>query len=141
MPLTYAQKTYTGGKKHAYALLWGENRLKLGRNGSSICHSDCDKIKNQTPWSLFGIVSLPVTWEKETYLPYETAVAARSRAEAEEIGAAVLKAQLDTLLGKDGSVTSERLASAVQGDTLLVTLSAECTEQIGREVPIAINEG
>ena len=64
-----------------------------------------------------------------------------TRAEAEEIGAAVLKAQLDTLLGKDGSVTSERLASAVQGDTLLVTLSAECTEQIGREVPIAINEG
>ena len=141
IPLTYEQKTYTGGEKHAYALLWGENRLKLGRNGSSICHSDCDKIKNQTPWSLFGIVSLPVTWEKETYLPYETAVAARSRAEAEEIGAAVLKAQLDTLLGKDGSVTSERLASAVQGDTLLVTLSAECTEQIGREVPIAINEG
>ena len=44
-------------------------------------------------------------------------------------------------MGKDGSVTSERLASAVQGDTLLVTLSAECTEQIGREVPIAINEG
>ena len=141
VPLTYEQKTYTGGEKHAYALLWGENRLKLGRNGSSICHSDCDKIKNQTPWSLFGIVSLPVTWEKETYLPYETAVAARSRAEAEEIGAAVLKAQLDTLLGKDGSVTSERLASAVQGDTLLVTLSAECKEQIGREVPIAINEG
>lgn len=141
IPLTYEQKTYTGGEKHAYALLWGENRLKLGRNGSSICHSDRDKIKNQTPWSLFGIVSLPVTWEKETYLPYETAVAARSRAEAEEIGAAVLKAQLAALLGKDGSVTSERIASAVQGDTLLVTLSAECSEQIGREVPIAINEG
>ena len=141
VPLTYEQKTYTGGEKHAYALLWGENRLKLGRNGSSICHSDCDKIKNQTPWSLFGIVSLPVTWEKETYLPYETVVAARSRAEAEAIGAAVLKAQLAALLGKDGSVTSERLASAVQGDTLLVTLSAECKEQIGREVPIAINEG
>ena len=141
VPLTYEQKTYTGGEKHAYALLWGENRLKLGRNGSSICHSDCDKIKNQTPWSLFGIVSLPVTWEKETYLPYETATVTRSRAEAEEIGAAVLKAQLAALLGKDGSVTSERLASAVQGDTLLVTLSAECSEQIGREVPIAINEG
>ena len=33
------------------------------------------------------------------------------------------------------------VASAVQGDTLLVTLSAECKEQIGREEPIAINEG
>ena len=53
----------------------------------------------------------------------------------------MLKAQLAALLGKDGSVTSERLASAVQGDTLLVTLSAECKEQIGREEPIAINKG
>ena len=53
----------------------------------------------------------------------------------------MLKAQLAALLGKDGSVTSERVASAVQGDTLLVTLSAECEEQIGREVPIAIDEG
>ena len=53
----------------------------------------------------------------------------------------MLKAQLAALLDKDGSVTSERVASAVQGDTLLVTLSAECEEQIGREVPIAIDEG
>ena len=75
------------------------------------------------------------------YLPYETVTVTRSRAAAETIGEEVLKAQLAALLGKDGSVTSERVASAVQGDTLLVTLSAECEEQIGREVPIAIDEG
>ena len=79
--------------------------------------------------------------EEETYLPYETILVTRTRAEAENIGEEVLKAQLAALLGKDGSVTSERVASAVQGDTLLVTLSAECEEQIGREVPIAIDEG
>lgn len=141
IPLSYEQKTYTGGEKRRFSLLWGENRLKIGAKGSSICHGDCDKIKNQTPWSLFGLVSLPITWETETYLPYETVTVTRSRAAAETIGEEVLKAQLAALLGKDGSVTSERVASAVQGDTLLVTLSAECEEQIGREVPIAIDEG
>ena len=141
IPLTYEQKTYTGGEKRQFSLLWGEKRLKIGAKGSSICHSNRDKIKNQTPWSLFGLVSLPITWEEETYLPYETILVTRTRAEAENIGEEVLKAQLAALLGKDGSVTSERVASAVQGDTLLVTLSAECEEQIGREVPIAIDEG
>ena len=141
IPLSYEQKTYTGGEKRRFSLLWGENRLKIGAKGSSICHGDCDKIKNQTPWSLFGLVSLPITWETETYLPYETVTVTRSRAAAETIGEEVLKAQLAALLDKDGSVTSERVASAVQGDTLLVTLSAECEEQIGREVPIAIDEG
>ena len=87
------------------------------------------------------MVSLPVTWEKETYRPYETVSVTRTRAEAETIGAEVLSAQLAALLGKDGSVISERIASAVQGNTLLVTLSAECEEQIGREVPIAVDEG
>ena len=36
----------------------------------------------------------------------------------------------------DGAVTATRVASAVQGDWLLVTLSAECLEQIGETVPI-----
>ena len=141
VPLTYEKKVYTGKERRSHTLIWGENRLKIGAKGSSICHGDCDKIKNQTPWSLFGLVSLPITWETETYLPYETVTVTRSRAAAETIGEEVLKAQLAALLGKDGSVTSERVASAVQGDTLLVTLSAECEEQIGREVPIAIDEG
>ena len=141
VPLTYEKKVYTGKEKRSHTLIWGENRLKIGAKGSSICNVDCDKIKNQTPWSLFGLVSLPITWETETYLPYETVTVTRSRAAAETIGEEVLKAQLAALLGKDGSVTSERVASAVQGDTLLVTLSAECEEQIGREVPIAIDEG
>ena len=38
--------------------------------------------------------------------------------------------------GIDGAVTATRVASAVQGDWLLVTLSAECLEQIGETVPI-----
>ena len=141
VPLTYEKKVYTGKEKRSHTLIWGENRLKIGAKGSSICNVDCDKIKNQTQWTLFGLFALPVTWETETLLPYELEIAARSRADAEAQGKDMLETYLTALLGETGSVTQRRFSTAVEGDTLVVTLSAECEEQIGKEVPIAVSEG
>lgn len=141
VPLTYEKKVYTGKEKRSHTLIWGENRLKIGAKGSSICNVDCDKIKNQTQWTLFGLFALPVTWETETLLPYELEVTPRSRTDAEVQGKDVLETYLAALLGEAGSVTQRRFSTAVEGDTLVVTLSAECEEQIGKEVPIAVSEG
>lgn len=141
VPLTYEKKVYTGKEKRSHTLIWGENRLKIGAKGSSICNADCDKIKNQTQWTLFGLFALPVTWETETLLPYELEVTPRSRADAEAQGKDVLETYLAALLGETGSVTQQRFSTAVEGDTLVVTLSTECEEQIGKEVPIAVSEG
>lgn len=141
VPLTYEKKVYTGKEKRSHTLIWGENRLKIGAKGSSICNVDCDKIKNQTQWTLFGLFALPVTWETETLLPYELEVTPRSRADAETQGKDMLETYLTALLGETGSVTQRRFSTAVEGDTLVVTLSAECEEQIGKEVPIAVSEG
>ena len=141
VPLTYEKKVYTGKEKRSHTLIWGENRLKIGAKGSSICNVDCDKIKNQTQWTLFGLFALPVTWETETLLPYELEVTPRSRADAEAQGKDMLETYLTALLGETGSVTQRRFSTAVEGDTLVVTLSAECEEQIGKEVPIAFSEG
>lgn len=140
VPLTYEKKVYTGKEKRSHTLIWGENRLKIGAKGSSICNVDCDKIKNQTQWTLFGLFALPVTWETETLLPYELEVTPRSRADAEAQGKDMLETYLAALLGETGSVTQRRFSTAVEGDTLVVTLSAECEEQIGKEVPIAVSE-
>ena len=141
VPLTYEKKVYTGKEKRSHTLIWGENRLKIGAKGSSICNVDCDKIKNQTQWTLFGLFALPVTWETETLLPYKLEVTPRSRADAEAQGKDMLETYLAALLGEAGSVTQRRFSTAVEGDTLVVTLSAECEEQIGKEVPIAVSEG
>lgn len=141
VPLTYEKKVYTGKEKRSHTLIWGENRLKIGAKGSSICNVDCDKIKNQTQWTLFGLFALPVTWETETLLSYELEITPRSRADAEAQGKDVLETYLAALLGETGSVTQRRFSTAVEGDTLVVTLSAECEEQIGKEVPIAVSEG
>ena len=79
-------------------------------------------------------MALPLTWEETTLRPYETRTVTRTRADAEAIGARALSAYLLTQI--DGTVTTTRVASAVQGEWLLVTLSAECLEQIGEAVPI-----
>ena len=138
IPLRCEQKIYTD-EKRSFALCWGENRLKIGAKESSILHGDCDKIRRKTQWTLFGVLSLPVTWETETRFIYETQTRTRTREEAEAQGRAALEDHLAALLGKDGSVTGKRVASAVQGEYLLVTLSAECMEQIGVETPIQID--
>ena len=139
IPLTYEAKCYTGGERHEYALLWGEKRLKFQKDSSNI-GANCDKMIDQTKWRLFGVIALPVTWETETYLPYETRTLTRTPEQAEAMGAAVLEGQLAALLGETGSVTNAQFTAKKQGQTLTVTMSAECSEQIGEEVPIAMNE-
>ena len=79
-------------------------------------------------------MALPLVWEKTTLRRCETRTVTRSRKEAEEIGSRLLSAYLLTQI--DGTVTSTRVDSTVQGGWLLVTLSAECLEQIGETVPI-----
>ena len=139
IPLYYEAKSYTGEEIHKNALLWGEKRWKIQKDCSNI-GVNCDKIINQTKWTIADGFALPVTWETEVYLPYETATLTRTREEAETLARAALENQLAALLGDDGSVTKTQFASVEQGKVLVVTMSAECLEQIGEEVPIPVNE-
>lgn len=139
LPLSYDAKTPLDGEKHAYAILWGENRLKIIGKEASNLPAGYDKIISRKQWSLPGGLILPVTWVKETLLPFDTVRMERSRIEAEELGRTTLEKHLTDLLGGDGEIVSSRIASAARGDWLLVTLSAECIEQIGEVVPIPMN--
>lgn len=136
VPLVYDAKTPSGEAKRAYSLLWGENRVKfLGKEAGNLS-AGYDKIVSRNQWTLPGGLLLPVTWVTETYLPYDTVRTERTRAEAEALGRAALERRLAAHLGAEGSIVSSRVASAAQDGWLLVTLSAECREQIGEIVPI-----
>ena len=138
IPLSENRKTLTGEKICAHSLIWGEKRVKIYGKGSSHTGVNCDKIIQRSQWTLPGGVVLPIIWETETYLPYETALRTRSRETALAQGQAVLEEYLRSLIGSDGSVSGVRVASAEKNGWLLVTLSAECLEQIGETVPIPI---
>ena len=74
----------------------------------------------------------------ETTTAYDTQSADRTAAQARAEGEAQLLRQLDDMLTEGGTVTSTRFSTAQQGDTLLVTLAAECYEEIGVSVAVEV---
>ena len=134
VPLTVEEKQYTGEERHGLSLVFGTNRVKFFSN-SSIGTGNYDKITNRTQWSLFGL-PLPVTAVVETYRYYEPVAAQVSAAQAEARGEEILTEYLHTLVDPYGTVSSTLCTSRQTADGLLVTLSAECVEQIGQTVPI-----
>ena len=139
IPLFREIKSYSGEQMRRYAVLWGEKRLIIIGKRSGNYLGNCDRIINRRQWELPGGFILPLTWVTETLRPWETVRVERSRAEAQELGRAALERGLRDRLGEDAEIVSIRISSAAQGAWLLVTLSAECIEQIGQTVPIPMD--
>lgn len=134
MALTAPVKQYTGEERTYLSLIFGTRRVKFFSN-SSIEGREYDKITKRHPWTLFGL-PLPVTAVTETCRFYEPAQTAVETQAARAAGEAILTAYLHTLVDDYGRVTSSLCTARQKGDVLLVTLLAECREQIGQTVPI-----
>ena len=139
VPLAAEEKAGEGKTATRVALDVGKRRIKIYGKGSMLGAS-CDKITTNHPLTLpFGL-RLPVTLGVETTSSWDTQTAERSAAQARAEGEAQLLRQLDDMLTEGGQVTSTHFSAARQGDTLLVTLSAECAEQIGVSVAVDAEE-
>lgn len=138
MPLTVAEKRYTGKEKTGASLIFGSRRIKFFSN-SSIEGAEYDKITSRYPLTLLG-VPLPVTLVTETFRFYESASTPRTAAEAEKAAEAILTAQLQEMVEPYGEVKSTLCSARQKGDALVVTLSAECLEEIGETAPIYTEE-
>lgn len=134
MPLEGTYKQYTGEESTHYSLVIGTHRIKFFSN-SSIEGAKYDKITTRQPWSLFGL-ALPITSVRETCRFYETVSGEVPLQEAEAAAEEILTAYLHTLVDPYGTVSSTLCSSKQEGKTLVVTLTAECVEQIGQTVPI-----
>ena len=130
VPLTAAEKSYTGEEKVRRALLVGKKRINL-YIGSSILGDTCDKISSWDKWELPGGVALPVTMVTERLRPYAVTERRRSREEALALAETVLDQRLAGYLD-EGEVLSREISAEERDGCLVVTLSAECREQIGR---------
>ena len=64
----------------------------------------------------------------------------RTAAEAERAGEAILSSHLASIVEPYGTVSSTLCSSRLKDGVLLVTLSAECVEEIGTRVPIYTEE-
>ena len=117
-----------------YALDFGKRRIKFYGKGS-VTPWNCDKITTYSPWVLPGGLRLPVTLVTEHWTDRDASEGERPAELARQEGEALLLRNLSEQLGEGGTVTDTRFASARQGDYLLVTMKAECLEQIGVSVP------
>ena len=134
MPMTVEQKAYTEETHTRYALIFGTHRIKFFSN-SSDSGADYDTISTREKWSLFGL-PLPVTTVKETRRYYDRQTVKRAPAAAEKEAGGILTEYLHTLVDPYGTVSSTLCSSKQDGETLIVTLRAECVEEIGQTVPL-----
>ena len=134
VPLTGAEKRYTGREKRLHSVIFGSRRIKFFAN-SSIDSGQCDKITERTPVRVCGI-PLPITWETETLRFYETEPVTVTQARRQKETGAALEAYLHSLVDPYGEVTASQVASRLRGDVLTVTLTAECREELGTQAPI-----
>ena len=132
VPLTKQVKTYTGDEKVRRAVLIGKKRINFYFS-SSIPGDTYDKIVSQDKWTLPGDVALPVTMVTERLRPSTLTERERAQEEAVILAEKVLSARLEDAM-EEGEVLDRDVTWQTEGDTLLVTLSAECLEQIGRFV-------
>jgi len=138
VPLTAAQKQSTGEEKTGISLIFGTRRVKFFSN-SSIEAGEYDKITTRTPLRFLGF-SLPVTVVTETFRFYETVPVEQRAEQVQERTRLALEAYLHSMVEPYGEVKSTLCTSRQKGGTLFVTLTAECEEEIGEQVPIYTEE-
>lgn len=134
LPKTEVRKAAGEGEQTRYALIFGTHRVKF-YPGSSIPAAECDTIRERTELRLFGL-RLPVTLERETLRPYARREVPLSADALRAKGEAILRAYLESTLAEDAEIRSALCTLREEGDTVTVTLRAECEEEIGERVPI-----
>ncbi len=134
IPLEAGVKEYAGGERNVWFLTCFQKRIEIFKSGS-ISQPFYDKITSVRQASLPGGALLPLSLGRETLRAYTLRTVPVDREAAQALLEEQLSLQLERLLGEDGTVVSQSFSAREKDGMLRVTLNAECTEEIGREVP------
>lgn len=128
-------KVYKGGTSSQWALMLGEQRinfyLKNGENGFF-----CDKITKKYPFMLEGVFTLPITLVRDRFCEYELEEIRKDDTELSESLEAVLTEALEQKMDGRGEVVSASFTALEDNGLMIVTLRAECREDISLETPL-----
>ena len=134
IPLTAQVKRYTGEERTLWSLQCLDLRLDFYKN-SSIPGEDYDKITTVHQLTLPGSRSLPMMLTAQRCRAYDTQTVPLNREAAQALLEERLFAALQGQIGAEGQVIRTDYTARVSGDQLRVTLTAECREEIGQEIP------
>ena len=140
VPLTVQEKGQEVRAVTRLAVDIGRNRIKIYGKGS-MTGPDCDKMTVYHQARLpFGL-TLPVTLVTERTVRYAAGEAERPMADARAEGETQLMTQLEEALAQSqGQLLDHSFDAVRQGTRLVVTLRAECEEQIGVSSPLDIQD-
>ena len=134
IPLEARVKRYTGEER----ILWSLRCLDFGVDfykNSSIPGDGYDKITTVHQLTLPGGRSLPMMLTAEQYRAYETETVSVDPEAAQTLLEDRLFSYLLEQIGEDGQVIDTSYTARVSEGQLHVTLTAECREEIGVEIP------
>ncbi len=134
IPLTAEGKAYTGEKSTRWSVTILGQRRDFFQNGG-IPFDRYDKISNTWNLTLPGGDALPFFLRRETLRAYETVSLPIDPASAQAMLEERLLEKLGELLGETGREVSHTFSTGQRDGTLVVTLTAECEEELGRFVP------
>ena len=133
IPLEAQVKRYTGEEVTRYSLGILDRRLNFYGN-SGISLDKYDKITSSHSLTLPGGRVMPLVLRAERYRGYATEPVALDAEAARTLLEERLLERLDGLVGEDGEVLRTDFTVREENGILVVTLLAECREQIGRVV-------
>ena len=134
IPEETAAKIYTGAKKTCWAINFFGRRVEFFGN-SSISDALCDRITSVRQPVLPGGAGAPIWLSREELFPYETTILCVDRDAAENLLEEELAERLKELVGADGQILGMEFQTRVSDGLIRVTVTAECLEEIGQEVP------
>ena len=132
-PLEYEAAGETGSHTR-WALVIGGRRFNFYA-GSSQTPPDCGKIITEYTLEWPGVFSLPVTLVRERISEYGQVASSQSEDELAAGLAASLQSALERELAGRGEVLDATFTSSVSGGLLIVTMRAECLEDIAVYTP------
>ncbi len=139
MPAEYTLKEYNGKTQSRYSLILGDRRINFYQS-SGILKDKCDIIISEEKLSVDGVFTLPVSLVCRRSLYYETVSASRSRQYMKTLLQERANAELLQKIGDKGEVLFTNSSFKVIDGFGVLTLRAECSQEIGLERPMAKQE-
>ncbi len=134
IPLEAEVKAYSGDEKQGWSLTILGQRVNFYQN-SGITFDRYDKISHTWNLTLPGGTALPVALRREVWRAWDSAFQPIDPQAAQTVLEERLWERLTALLGDTGETVSHTFSAREEDGRLLVTLTAECREELGRFRP------
>lgn len=133
-PLDLTVKEDTGRERTRWSLeLFGRELPLYGGRGEPFLRGSMKKVCHAL--TLPGVGKLPAVLTVRTWQEYTPEPAHTNLDGAQSLLEERLRQELEALVGEDGQILSRRYSARAAEGILRVTVTAECVEEIGREVP------